>query len=170
MPPATAFDVEKIGLLLNSTARTWRTKLDQRLKPLGLTQGKWTTLVHLAGADAALTQRELAARVGIEEPTLAGILDRLQSDGWIERAGSPNDRRCKTVHLRRNSKTILDQIFAAAQTLRHELIDDIPAADLQICMRVLARMREKAENVSADSPRSRAKPNGANSRSRNRRR
>jgi MarR family transcriptional regulator for hemolysin len=140
-----SFDVEKIGLLLNSTARTWRTKLDQRLKPLGLSQGKWTTLAHLANAGETLTQRELAARVGIEGPTLAGILDRLQSDGWIKRKGSQADRRCKTVHLRRNSSAILDHIFSTAHALRHELLADIPPGDLQTCMRVLYRIREKAE-------------------------
>jgi|SRR5450432_655290 len=141
------FDVEKIGLLVNSTARTWRTKLDQRLKPLGLSQGKWTTLAQLANAEAALTQRELAARVGVEGPTLAGILDRLQSDGWIKRKDSPADRRCKTVHLRPNSTEILDQIFSTAHALRHELLADIPSADLQTCMSVLDRIREKAEMV-----------------------
>ncbi len=160
MSSATS-DVEKIGLLLNSTARTWRTKLDQRLKPLGLSQGKWTTLAHLASAEQALTQRELAARVGIEGPTLAGILNRLETDGWIERRGSRTDRRCKTVHLRRTSSPILEQIFATAHTLRHELLADIPPADLQTCMRVLSQVREKAEVVDSAVQKSTAKRNGA---------
>ena len=155
------FDVEKIGLLLNSTARTWRTKLDQRLKPLGLSQGKWTTLAHLANAQEALTQRELAARVGIEGPTLAGILDRLQSDGWIKRKDSQADRRCKTVHLRRTSTAILDQIFSTAHALRHELLADIPATDLQTCMRVLDRIRKKAEMVDSTVQNPSVKRNGA---------
>jgi MarR family transcriptional regulator, transcriptional regulator for hemolysin len=147
MSAPTQFDLEKIGQVLTGTARTWRNKLDQRLRPLGLTQGKWMTLVHLAASEKPLTQRELAALVGIEEPTLAGILHRLQSDGWIERKGSATDRRCKTVHLQRNSKPVLDQIFSTARALRHELIADIPTDDLQTCMTVLARIREKAEVV-----------------------
>jgi MarR family transcriptional regulator for hemolysin len=142
-----SFDVEKIGLLLSSTARTWRTKLDRRLKPLGLSQGKWTTLAHLANAERDLTQRELAELVGIEGPTLAGILDRLQNDGWIQRRDSAADRRCKTVHLRRTSSAILGQIFSTAHTLRHELLADIAPADLQTCMKVLQRIRERAETA-----------------------
>jgi MarR family transcriptional regulator for hemolysin len=148
---STRFDAEKIGQFLTGTARTWRNKLDQRLRPLGLTQGKWMTLVHLAGSEKPLTQRELAARVGIEAPTLAGILHRLQSDGWIERKEFAADRRCKTVHLRRNSQPILDRIFSTARALRHELLADIPADDLQTCMTVLARIRAKAEIVSTNS-------------------
>lgn len=145
-------DVEKIGLLLNETSRAWRSELNQRLKPLGLSQGKWTTLVHLARGGDKLTQREVAERIGIEEPTLAGLLDRLQEDGWIRRKNVAHDRRCKTVHLQRKSQAVLGKIFGAAQELRHELISDIPARDLQTCMRVLTQLRDKAQEVSAAKP------------------
>ena len=118
-------DTQKLGLVLVETARAWRTKLDQRLRPLGLSQGKWTTLVHLAWGGDKLTQRELAARIGIEEATLAGLLDRLQTDGWVERKTSAHDRRCKTVHLQPRSKKVLSKIFETAQSLRQELISDI---------------------------------------------
>lgn len=143
--PAT----EKIGLLLSDTARVWRTKLDQRLRPLGLSQGKWSTLVHLARGADKLTQKEIAARIGIEEPTLAGILDRLQQDGWIKRKCAPHDRRCKTVHLQRRSGVVLDRIFETARELRGELLADIPHGELETCVRVLSRIRERAEDVAA---------------------
>lgn len=138
-------DTQKIGLVLVETARAWRTKLDQRLRPLGLSQGKWTTLVHLAWGGDKLTQRELASRIGIEEATLAGLLDRLQTDRWIVRKTSEHDRRCKTVHLQPRSKKVLSKIFETAQELRQELIADIPPAELVTCMQVLARIRDKAD-------------------------
>lgn len=137
-------DIDRLGLLLNETARTWRTRLDQRLKPLGLSMGKWTTLAHLARGGDKLTQKELAARVGIEEPTLAGILDRLQDDGWIKRKGHAEDRRCKTVHLQKRSTNVLDQIFQTAKTLRLELLAEIPKRDLETCVRVMAQIRDRA--------------------------
>lgn len=140
-------DTETLGLLLHDTARVWRTKLDQRLRPLGLSMGKWTTLAHLARGGDKLTQKEVAARIGIEEPTLAGILDRLQEDGWIKRKSHPDDRRCKTVHLQKRSGKVLDQIFGTAQQLRHELVADIPQRDLEACVRVLACIRGRAENA-----------------------
>ncbi|MEY2489127.1 MAG: MarR family transcriptional regulator, transcriptional regulator for hemolysin [Verrucomicrobiota bacterium] len=138
-------NVNEFGLLLFGTARAWRTKLDQRLRPLGLSQGKWRTLIHLSQGGNKLTQKEIAERMGIEEPTLAGLLDRLQEDGWIKRQESPNDRRCKIVHLQRRSKAVLDEIFDAAHGLRHELIEDVPPHDLEACIRVLTQIRAKAE-------------------------
>ncbi|MFN2508590.1 MAG: MarR family winged helix-turn-helix transcriptional regulator [Chthoniobacterales bacterium] len=140
--------IDRLGFLLNETARAWRTKLDQRLKPLGLSMGKWTTLAHLARGGDKLTQKEIAARVGVEEPTLAGILDRLQQDGWIMRKSSKADRRCKTVHLQRRAASVLGDIFATAQELRGELLADIPKQDLEACIRVLSQIRDRAGGVS----------------------
>ena len=144
----TKLDSEAIGLLLSETARVWRTKLDQRLKPVGLSQAKWTTLMHLHYGGDKLTQCEIAARIGVEEPSLATLLHRLENDGWVKRKNAAHDRRCKTVHLQPRSEAILSRIFDTAKKLRHELIENIPQGDLQTCMTVLTRIRDRAEDVS----------------------
>ena len=145
LPDMPLPNINELGLVLFGTARAWRTRLDRRLRPLGLSQGKWRTLMHLSQGGNKLTQKEIAERMGIEGPTLAGLLDRLQDDGWIERRGSAEDRRCKTVHLQRRSKSVLDKIFNTAHDLRAELIKDIPQRDLETCIRVLSQIRAKAE-------------------------
>lgn len=135
---------DDFGLVLFGTARAWRTRLDQRLRPLGLSQGKWRTLMHLSRGGDKLTQKEIAEHMGIEEPTLAGLLNRLEDDGWVKRQESPNDRRCKIVHLQRRSRVVLDEIFSAAQELRDELLQDVPTSDLETCKRVLTHIRDQA--------------------------
>jgi MarR family transcriptional regulator for hemolysin len=140
-------DPEQIGLLLNDTWRAWRAKLDGRLKPLGLSQGKWRTLVHLSKSADHLSQSELAARMAIEEPTLVGLLRRLEADGWIKRRGASHDRRCKTVRLASKSNAVLPKILGTARKLRHELIADVSTRDLQTCMQVLTRIRKRAEGT-----------------------
>lgn len=138
-------DGETFGHLLHGTARTWRQKLDERLKPMGLSQAKWRTLMHLSLSEDALTQAEIAGRLGVEEPTVVNLLHRLEKEGWITRNSSPHDRRCNMVLLGRRAQRVIAQINATADKLRHELLAGIPQADLQTCMRVLARVRERAE-------------------------
>jgi MarR family transcriptional regulator, transcriptional regulator for hemolysin len=136
---------ETFGQLLHGTARAWRQKLDQRLKPMGLSQAKWRTLMHLSIAGDALTQAEIAARLGVEEPTVVTLLHRLEREAWVTRTNSPRDRRCKMVLLGRRAQRVIAKINATAQKLRHELLTDIAQSDLQTCMRVLAGIRERAE-------------------------
>ena len=152
-------DPEKIGQLLHQTARIWRHKLDQRLRPLGLSQAKWRTIANLA--DGHLTQCELADRLGIEEPTLARSLASLESDGWIKRESARHDRRCKTVHLQRKSSTLLQRIEETARNLRHELVETIPPDDLQTCMQVLSEIGRQAVQVSTDGKNGQSKKKAA---------
>src|SRR5213083_2405323 len=136
---------EAFGQVLHGVARAWRQKLDQRLKPMGLSQAKWRTLMHLSIAEEALTQAEIAARLGVEEPTVVTLLHRLEREAWITRTSSPHDRRCKMVLLGRRAQRVIVQINATAQKLRHELLADITKSDLKTCMKVLARIRQRAE-------------------------
>ena len=138
-------DWETLGPLLHGTARAWRQKLDKRLKPMGLSQAKWRTLLHLSLAQDALTQAEIAARLGVEEPSVVTLLHRLEREGWVTRSSSPHDRRCNMVLLGRRAQRVIAQINAAADELRHELLTGIARADLQTCIKVLARIRERAE-------------------------
>ena len=160
-------DVDLFGPLLHGTARAWRLKLDERLKPMGLSQAKWRTLMHLSISRSPLTQAEIASHLGIEEPTLVTLLHRLESDRWVSRKGAAHDRRCKTVHLAPRAQRVIERISSTAFKLRHELLDDISSAELRICMRVLDRIREKAEKGNgngkhATARRARAEKNGKN--------
>ncbi len=143
--PAT--DKQTIGPLLHGAARAWRNKLDERLRPLGLSQAKWRTLSYLARNDGHLTQCDLAQHIGIEEPTLVGLLHRLEKEGWVKRRCAAHDRRCKTVHLQKRANTVLTEIRKQMDELRGELIAGIPARDIQVCLKVLERIREKADTV-----------------------
>jgi MarR family transcriptional regulator for hemolysin len=138
-------DGETFGQLLHGTARAWRQKLDERLKPMGLSQAKWRTLMHLSLAGDALTQAEIAARLGVEESTVVNLLHRLEQDSWITRKGSPNDRRCKMVLLGRRAQRVITEINATAARLRHELLAGVASGDLETCIQVLGRIRERAE-------------------------
>ena len=159
-------DIDAIGPLLHGTARAWRLKLDERLKPMGLSQAKWRTLLYLSRASQPLTQAEIAADLGIEEPTLVTLLHRLEGDRWVARKNASHDRRCKTVHLAPRAERVIEQISSAAFKLRHELLDDISPAELRTCMRVLDRIRQKAEKGNGNGKhavaRARAGKNGRN--------
>ncbi len=140
-------DTEQFGILLGETARVWRSRLDQRLKPLGLSQAKWLVLLHLSHGGDKMIQKELAERIGIEGPTLVGLLDRMARDGWLERHESSEDRRSKTVHLTDKANDVLRHIRSVATQLRRELLSGMSPDDLRLCMQVLERVKERAETI-----------------------
>ncbi|MHB1951852.1 MAG: MarR family winged helix-turn-helix transcriptional regulator [Acidiferrobacteraceae bacterium] len=135
---------EEFSRALHESARAWRHALDRRLRPLGLSQAKWLTLLHLAKA-GTLTQKELAARLGVEGPTLVGLLDRLSADGWTERQEVPHDRRSKRVRLTERAQPVVEEINCIAAALRAELLAAIPRAELRSCVAVLKQVQTRAD-------------------------
>lgn len=138
---------ELLGMTLAEVSRSWRAKLNERLRPLGLSQSRWIVLLHLSKRGDGVMQKDLADWMGIEGPTLVRILDRMHEAGWIERRESTTDRRAKTIHLTQQSRTIIEKINKVAARLRSELLADIPARDLDTCMRVLRQIKHTAEQV-----------------------
>ena len=129
---------------LSRTAKAWRRLMNVRLAGLGLSQAKWIALLLLDKSDGGIMQRELACSMGIECASLAGLLDRMATDGWIERRPCATDRRAKLVFLTGKSRATLDEIHRIARDVSQQLLADIPAAQLAACEQVLAAIEARA--------------------------
>ena len=88
---------ESVGYWLVVTANTFQQALNDDLSKHGITYRQLQVLAWLAHDGVELTQAELAAKMAIEPPTLVGLLDRMEQQGWITRVGCPDDRRKKLV-------------------------------------------------------------------------
>lgn len=140
-------DGEKFGALLLEIQRSFRSVMDRRLKPLGLSQAKWRALLQISKSGGELTQTELASLVGVETPSLARLLDRLERDGWIKRHGSPNDRRAKIIKLAKKSNGVMKIIEKAAREARDELFSNITRVEMERLVFILEKMKAKAEKM-----------------------
>lgn len=89
------YEQHRFGMQLTQLSRAWRAELDRRLAELGLSQARWLVLLHLARNTEKPTQGELATSVGVENPTLARLLDALEAQDLIERQLDQHDRRIK---------------------------------------------------------------------------
>ena len=94
-----------IGYWIVLTANSVRRALNAELAQQGITMRQWEVLASLA-LGGELSQSELAERLGIEAPTLVGILDRMERDGWLERYACPQDRRRKRIRCTDKTETL----------------------------------------------------------------
>jgi MarR family transcriptional regulator for hemolysin len=130
---------EQYTLALSQLSRTWRSRLDERLKGLGLTQARWIALVQLSRLEAGIRQGELADQMAIEGPTLVRLLDRLEAQGLVERRPDTNgDRRVKRIYLTAEAGPLLEQINRIGAELRTEVMAAVDRDDLRASLRVFA--------------------------------
>ncbi|CAN7577704.1 MarR family transcriptional regulator [Phenylobacterium sp. LjRoot225] len=132
------------------TARRWRTRLNERLKSIGLTEARWAALYWLWQSPEELSQTALADRAGVENPALVRTLDLLCKAGLVERRTCKHDRRAKVVVLTPAAMPIVRQLDRIAAELRAELMSDLTAEELQVALRVMHKLRTKLDAADPD--------------------
>ncbi|ABB30602.1 transcriptional regulator, MarR family [Geobacter metallireducens RCH3] len=126
----------RLGLL----TRHWRQVLDTDFQFAGLTDATWRPLLHLHLLGDGTRQKDLAASIGIEGPSLVRLLDTLIAKGLIERLEDVTDRRAKLLNLTPEGRVIVARIQETVTALENDLLS--PFSDDEI-----ARVAEFIERL-----------------------
>ena len=129
-----------IGYWIVLTANSVRRALNAELSQQGITLRQWEVLASLA-LGGELSQSELAERLGIEAPTLVGILDRMERDGWLERYACSQDRRRKRIRCTDKTETLWARMVACAHAVRAKAIQGLDPAELEQLKATCAHVR-----------------------------
>lgn len=139
------FEKEKsAGYLANHMARLFAQGLHARIAPLGIVPGQFPALLALWEKDG-ITQKELVARIDIEQATMANTLTRMERDGLIRRTKHPSDARAQQIWLTARAKRIRDSAYDAANAVNARALAELSAQEREFfidCMsRVIAAMQ-----------------------------
>jgi MarR family transcriptional regulator for hemolysin len=143
MDKLTSRERHDFAQAISIVARRWRTRLDERLKPLDMSIARWGALYWLGQAGDGVSQATLAEMAGVEPPTLVRVIDQLEAQGLVERRTSPTDRRVNLLHLTPAAKPLVTEIEAEAERLRVELLEGLSIEDYQATYRVIQMLRER---------------------------
>ncbi|GGW68074.1 transcriptional regulator SlyA [Vreelandella hamiltonii] len=119
-----------IGFRIARLPHLWRSIIDRRLAPLGLTQTRWVTLYHLWKLGEGNPQCDLARAIGVEAPSLVRTLGQLEEQGLVERRACDNDRRSKRIYLTPAAMPLLEQIDSVVLAARKEIFAGLSDSDL----------------------------------------
>ena len=131
-----------LGTDLSRLVRIWRALIDQRLKPLELTQTHWVTLHNIHQLPPEQSQIQLAKAIGIEQPSLVRTLDQLESKGLIVRCVCPNDRRAKRIKLTEAAEPIINQVEHVIDETQHDILAGISADEINRLISLVARLEK----------------------------
>lgn len=140
------------GMRFAMLARRWRQSLEASLAEAGLTDATWAPMVHLQETGGDLTQKQLAARLGIDASTLVRLLDILERQDLIARRPDEHDGRARKVSLTPAGKArvrhIRDLLWTQEALMLADLSDEQVAAMMEgfeaIDRRLMAQSEPKA--------------------------
>lgn len=117
----------------------------------GVTPVQYAALQAIANTPS-LDQRTLAGAIGFDTSTIAGVIDRLQARGLVERHASSEDRRVRRLTLTDDGTTLLAAVQPAMWRTQQRILEPLPAAEQADFMRMLTRLVE-ANNELSRAPR-----------------
>ncbi len=114
-----------LEFLLTDVARLITREYDRRIRDLNLTRSQWWVLVYLIRYDG-VNQTELADLLDIGKVALGGLLDRLESKGWVQRRPDPHDRRAKRVYATDDARPLIQEMTERARVMHRQLTQNMP--------------------------------------------
>ncbi|MFV0444023.1 MAG: MarR family winged helix-turn-helix transcriptional regulator [Planctomycetaceae bacterium] len=141
-PPVLRYDFENsVGYWMCMTSHAIRRALSTGLAEEGITLRQWEVLAWLS-CDADVSQVELSECMGIEPPTLAGVLRRMERDGWLRRRSCTDDRRRNRLEPTQKADEVWQRSLRICQQVREQSISGFTAAELSLLKKLCGEIRE----------------------------
>lgn len=124
---------------LQSAARQSRTALAARLLQHGLYAGQDQIMLALYETDGQ-TPGNLAARLGVRPPTITKTINRLQSQGFVERKASEADSRQAHVFLTDTGRDAIRLIEKSLRKTEKQAFRGLDKKEQKTLLKVLSRI------------------------------
>lgn len=140
-----------VGYWVCTTSHALRRALSNRLAEEGMTLRQWEVLAWLS-ANGDLSQAELAECMGIEPHTLAGVLRRMERDGWLQRQCCERDRRKNKIHPTDKAEAVWNRAVQCCQDVRARAIEGLSEVELQQFKQTCERIRRNVAPAEGPTP------------------
>ncbi|WP_113447696.1 MarR family transcriptional regulator [Rhizobium cremeum] len=139
----------EFGFRLVGLSRRWRQHVDEGVAAVGLSDATWSPLFHLHRIGDGLTQKELAAHIGLDGSSLVRLLDILERQGLVERRTEAEDRRARRLYLTPSGTQRVSAILERLLPLEDEMLRDLSDAEIAVLLgafeKIEARIRAAHE-------------------------
>jgi len=111
----------------------------QETEAHGLTPVQYAALSKV-GLTPGVDQRTLARSIGLDTSTTAGVIDRLEMRGLMQRTASPEDRRVRLLGLTDDGQKVLQAVEPDMLKAQQRILKPLSAVERDEFMRMLRKL------------------------------
>ncbi len=131
-----------VGFLLTRTARSMKRVLEARLSEHHVTATQYVVLSILA-EEEGISLSKLGNRLYFDNPTITGVVDRMERDGLLERRRILDDRRVINVFLTGKGKKLIRTVEKIATEVNDEAMRDFTKPEREKFLKTLDSIWKK---------------------------
>jgi DNA-binding MarR family transcriptional regulator len=141
-------------LLIATAARALARLTDARFRDIGISISQLPVLVALK-AGGSLSQKELTRLAGVEQPSMAQLLARMERDGVIRRKPDPADGRSSLISLTARTLKLIDPARAIMTQGNRDALAGFSEQEVSQLVALLQRVIANVSDGGDCSPKSR---------------
>ena len=103
-------EINQIHRKLKMLHHAFEERRNRQLLQYNLTSSQMDVLFYLKFCEGEVHQRDIEKSFGLKNPTVTGILNRLEEKGFIVRKTRQEDKRFRLIELTENSNRIVAEI------------------------------------------------------------
>ena len=89
-----------VGFMFKQINTIYEKDFNQLLRTIGITSSQCAVLDYLfRSSEEVVNQRDIEKALSLRNPTVTGLLKRLDEKGYILSVPSDRDKRCKNIYL-----------------------------------------------------------------------
>lgn len=130
-----------IGFLIRQINNVYEKDFNQMLKRIGITSSQCEVLDHLFhSSKEEITQRDIERHLNLKNPTVTGLLKRLEEKGFVLIVPSNKDKRCKNIFLTEKAYDIQKKMEASRKKSDRMLTLGMKEKEIQALEKVLEKV------------------------------
>lgn len=114
------------------------------LNTIGLTQSQADIIVFARESDKKIHQRDIERALNYSNPTITGLLNRLEQKGLITRTVDVNDLRMRLISLTNAALSIVEEIYRSIQETEKKLLAGFSKQEVKLLAPLMARIAKNA--------------------------
>jgi DNA-binding MarR family transcriptional regulator len=143
---------DSVGFRIAQVGMRHRILAQRLLSQIGVHPGQEFLLEQLWRRDG-LAQAEIAARAGVEAPTISRMVQRLERAGFVERRADAFDGRIQRVWLTAAGRAAHPKVRQAWDELEAAALAGLDAADRETLSDLLDQIRRNLQGALDEHPR-----------------
>lgn len=134
-----------IGRMIKVISNYMDKSCNNDLSQINMTRSQMGTLIYLhkcKNKNIEVNQVDIEKEFKLKNPTVTGILNRLEDKGYIMRVSSNKDKRYKKIELTSSGVEIVENGKSKAEKLEDELVSNLSQSEKEKLRELLIKMVE----------------------------
>lgn len=131
----------RISLLVKKSSLIFDKFSNQLLTPYDLTGSQFKILMVLyQSPDGSVRQTDIETKFSMTNPTVTGLVQKLETKDLVKRIPHPEDKRCKVLVLTDRATEMKEELLALADRLEQQMTKNLTGTECDQLAALLTKM------------------------------